>query len=156
MLVLRMAFDTSDRAVKGGQTTMSTSFMLLNSRLRPSTKSRDSATVLFIFQLPAIISLRSLSMRINSLGTFLRQCGHSRQNSAFQEFQARSAAGAQKSHSVPQPGVMQRLHAVAAADNALGAMLLRRLDDRLGDGIGAGGKTRVFEHAHRAVPKDGL
>jgi len=56
-----MALDTDSSAVKGGQTTMSTSFTLPSSRLRLSTRASPSATVLFIFQLPAMMSLRSLS-----------------------------------------------------------------------------------------------
>src|ERR1051326_3168964 len=59
--VFRMARDTSDKAVYGGQITMSTSLMLASSRLSPPTRSSASATVLFIFQLPAKINLRVLS-----------------------------------------------------------------------------------------------
>src|SRR5262245_20411501 len=61
----RICLDTSHNAVNGGQTTISTSFTLANSRLRSHTKSTASATVLFIFQLPAMMSLRSLSIFSN-------------------------------------------------------------------------------------------
>src|SRR5947207_4427807 len=61
MFVLSTALDTSLRAVNGGQMTISTSLMLTSSRLRPATRSSASATVLFIFQLPAMINLRALS-----------------------------------------------------------------------------------------------
>src|SRR6185312_9948525 len=59
-LVSRMALETSLNAVKGGQTTMSTSFTLAVSIFKSFTRSSASATVLFIFQFPAIISFRSL------------------------------------------------------------------------------------------------
>src|SRR3954464_14603280 len=99
ILVLRMAFETSDKAVKGGQTTMSTSFTLLNSRLSPATRSSPSATVLFIFQLAAMINLRSLSMRLlDFLFLVLRQRRHPGQHLAFQKFQTRPAPCTHKSH----------------------------------------------------------
>ena len=55
-----MASDTAASAVYGGATTMSTSRTEASSRLRSLTRVSDSATVLFIFQLPAMINLRSL------------------------------------------------------------------------------------------------
>src|SRR5215469_10349295 len=61
-LVSRMAFETSLNAVNGGHTTISTSFTLVSSIFNPRTRSSASATVLFIFQFPAIISFRSLFM----------------------------------------------------------------------------------------------
>src|SRR5262245_48454530 len=123
-----IALETSLNAVNGGQTTISTSFTAASSRLSPVTRSSASATVLFIFQCPATISFRSLSMFRNSL--FVRQRGHARQHLAFQEFQARTAPRAHESDLVAQPGAVQRLHAVAPADDALGAVLLRRLHHR--------------------------
>src|ERR1035437_2393020 len=56
----RMTFDTDSSAVNGGQMTMSTSLILANFSLRLLTNASASAAVLFIFQLPAIINLRSL------------------------------------------------------------------------------------------------
>ena len=50
---------TSLNAVNGGQTTMSTSFTVASSSFKSRTRSSASATVLFIFQFPAIISFRS-------------------------------------------------------------------------------------------------
>src|ERR1051326_5153634 len=55
-----MALETSLNAVNGGQITMSTSFTFASSILSPRTRSSDSATVLFIFQFPAMINFRSL------------------------------------------------------------------------------------------------
>src|SRR6185312_17380709 len=123
MLVSRIAFETSESAVNGGQTTMSTSFTLTSSRLMPPTRSSASATVLFIFQLPAMINFRPLSML--AFGSFapsilspVRQRGHSRQHLAFEKFQTRAAAGAHERHLVCESGHVQRLYAVAAADDA--------------------------------------
>jgi hypothetical protein len=59
-LVSRIALDTDSSAVNGGHTTMSTSFTFTSSIFRSLTNASASATVLFIFQLPAIISFRSL------------------------------------------------------------------------------------------------
>src|ERR1043165_129361 len=59
----RTAFDTDSSAVNGGQTTMSTSFTLARSIFKSLTKAKPSATVLFIFQLPATINFRFLFMR---------------------------------------------------------------------------------------------
>src|SRR5436305_15001806 len=59
-LVSRIDLDTDSSAVNGGQTTMSTSFTLPSSSLMSLTSDNASATVLFIFQLPAMINLRSL------------------------------------------------------------------------------------------------
>src|ERR1017187_4615312 len=58
----RIALETSLNAVNGGATTMSTSFTPVRSRLRSPTSVSASATVLFIFQLPAIINFLSLFM----------------------------------------------------------------------------------------------
>src|SRR5256885_7129050 len=142
MFVFRAALDTSLSAVKGGQMTMSTSLMFANSRLSPFTKSSASATVLFIFQLPAMISLRALSTvlsfrfavqswlagRLLSLHVtidstvrrlLVAERRHAGQHFALQKLQTRAAAGADECHLATQPGQVQRLHAVAAADDAL-------------------------------------
>ena len=91
-----------------------------------------------------------------ALKLFVRQRRHAGQHRAFQKFQARAAAGAHERHLVAQFGLVQRLHAVAAADDALGAVLLRGVRHGLRDGVGAGGKPLVLEHAHRAVPQNRL
>src|SRR5436190_24330826 len=67
IVLSRMALETSLNAVNGGQITMSTSLMLANSIFSPRTRSSDSATVLFIFQLPAMISFRSLFISVISM-----------------------------------------------------------------------------------------
>src|SRR5439155_21843663 len=58
----RTALDTDSSAVNGGQTTMSTSFTLARSIFKSLTNANPSATVLFIFQLPAMINFRFLFM----------------------------------------------------------------------------------------------
>src|ERR1017187_6275304 len=79
----RMTFDTDSSAVNGGQMTMSTSLLLANSSLRLPTNASASAAVLFIFQLPAIINLRSLFIfkfavgdEVTSLKLFLLEPPH--------------------------------------------------------------------------------
>src|SRR5271170_6510239 len=146
----KISRDTSPRAVNGGQTTMSASLTLASSSLRSRTRCSDSATVLFIFQLPAMMSFRSFFMRapggqhepcwrvyegcssrfwmkrryawfLSRLSAVVRQRRHTGQFPAFQKFEACAAAGAHKSHLVRQPALIQRLYAVTAANDALGA-----------------------------------
>src|ERR1035437_7868296 len=152
MLESRIAFETSPSAVNGGQTTMSTSLTLAKSILRLRTRSSASATVLFIFQFPAIISFRSLFIKGLRLCVrlFLAQGGHARQDLAFEEFEARAAAGAHEGHFVAQLGFVQRLNAVAAADDALGAALLRHLRHCAGNGECAFRKSFILEQPHRS------
>src|SRR5208283_3992169 len=151
----RMTFDTDSSAVNGGQMTMSTSLILASSSLRLPTNASASAAVLFIFQLPAMINLRSLfmskkscsssfsnlrSVRTAAAATLVVQRRDAGQDRAFQKLQTRTATSAHERHLVAQFGLVERLHAVAAADDALCAVLLRHVGHRLGDGIGAGGK----------------
>src|SRR5579859_1647255 len=119
MFESRMALETSARAVKGGQTTMSTSLTLASSILSPRTRSKASATVLFIFQLPAIMSFRSLF--IASLGLPVAESGHTGQDLALEEFETGAATGAHESHFVTELGFVESLHAVTAADDAFSA-----------------------------------
>ena len=110
-----------------------------------------------------MISLRSLfmllvsdggsSVPLNRSGHLSGQRGHARQHLALQEFQARSAAGADKGHLTGQPGQVQRLHAVAPADDALGAVP-RGVRHGAGDGEGSFRKARVLEDTHRTVPQN--
>src|SRR6266567_9109406 len=131
ILVLITALETSDSAVNGGQTTISTSLMFASSRLRPFTRSSASATVLFIFQFPATINLRALStvqssvsefrIRAAALATydgptlqmlagsttersFVRQRHHAGQHLPFEKFEAGAPAGAHKRYLVRQTG----------------------------------------------------
>src|SRR5439155_4783717 len=126
MLESRMAFETSPKAVNGGQTTMSTSLMLTNSILRSLTRSSASATVLFIFQFPAMINLRSLSIEacVFAFDLFLRERGHTGQFFAFQKLEARAAAGAHESDFVAELCLVHGFDAIAAADDAFSATLL--------------------------------
>src|SRR2546422_1824279 len=161
MFVFKMAFDTSDSAVNGGQMTMSTSLTLNSSRFKPFTRSSASATVLFIFQLPAIMSLRFLFIVAGrrfrcSAPSFVCQCRDARQHFAFEKFQACAAAGADERHLLGEAGHVQRLHTVAAPDDACGTVLLSGFGDRACDGERPFRKAWIFEHAHWPVPKDRL
>src|SRR5687768_8720972 len=75
---------------------------------------------------------------------------------ALQKLQARPAAGADVADLVGQAELLDRGGTVAAADDAGGAVALRGLDHRLGDGPGPGLEGLLLEHAHRAVPDDRL
>src|SRR6266568_3382776 len=150
----RMALETPPSAVNGGQTTMSTSLTLANSILRSLIKSSASATVLFIFQLPATISLRSLF--IWNWRLLITQRRYPRQDPASEELKTGAAAGAHEGDFVAQPGLVESLDAVAAANDALGAIFLSGFSHRASDGIGAVSKTLVLKQTHRAVPEDGL
>src|SRR5204862_6295203 len=97
ILEFRTAFETSPKAVNGGYTTMSTSFTYVSSRLQPFTRSRASATVLFIFQLPAMISFRSFCM------LFIRKRRDPRQDLTLQKLQPRAAACAHERDLVAEP-----------------------------------------------------
>src|SRR5690242_2289087 len=105
---LSISFETSESAVNGGHTTMSTSFTPESSSLRSRTRSTASATVLFIFQLPAMMSLRCLFM-IRWL-TVVRQRRDAGKGAAFEEFQAGAAAGAHERHAIAELRLVQRLH----------------------------------------------
>src|SRR5437773_2160036 len=153
------ALETSDSAVNGGQITMSTSLMLARARFRSPTRSSASATVLFIFQFPAMIILRSLSMlrEVEVRGRLsVGQGGNTGQNSALEKFQARAAAGAHKSDAITKAGIVESFHAVAAADDAFGSIFVRGLDNGPGNGKGAFRKAFVLEHSHRSVPENGF
>src|SRR5581483_4410297 len=129
MFEFRIAFDTSHNAVKGGQTTISTSLIFVRSSFKSLTRSSASLAVLFIFQFPAMISFRSFCIRsllnssITAASGIVREHRHTRQHLAFEEFQACPAAGAHEGHFLAELGLVHRLHAVAAADDALRPLL---------------------------------
>src|SRR5213594_1417491 len=95
-----------------------------------------------------------MALGFSWINSDVRQRRYAGQNRAFQEFQARSAAGAHESHFVTEPGVVQGFDAVTAADDALGAVS-SGFYHRSGHGVSALRKTRIFEHSHRTVPEDG-
>src|SRR5687767_7257597 len=109
MLDRRMALETSPNAVNGGQTTMSTSLTLVSSRWQPLTRSTASATVLFIFQLPAMINFRSFCM------SFIRKRRHTGQHFPLQKFQARAAAGAHEGDLIAKARTIDCSDGIAAA-----------------------------------------
>src|SRR5688500_15855779 len=152
----RTALETSLSAVKGGQMTMSISLMLPSSRLRSSISASASATVLFIFQLPATINLRCFSMKKETAAARLLvlELDHAGQRLPLEEFKARPAARAHKSPRVAQVALIEGLDAVAPADDADGALVPGHVGYRARDGKRAFGKTGVLEHSHRAVPED--
>src|SRR5258706_3087102 len=101
-------------------------------------------------------SVPSLRLWVFALILPARQRRDSRQNFAFQEFQARPAAGAHESDLVAEFGLVQCLYAIAAANDAFGIVLLRCLHDRASNGVSALGETLVLKQTHRTIPEDGF
>ena len=81
------------------------------------------------------------------------EAGDAGEDFAFEEFEGGAAAGGDEGHLVAELGFLDGLHAVAAADDVFGAGIGRH---GLGDVEGAFGGLFDLEHAHRAVPDDGL
>ena len=71
----------------------------------------------------------------------------------FQKLQARAAARAHKTDLFGQAVLVQRLHAVASADDADGARVGGG-GHRFGHGQRALGKSGIFKNSHRAVPQN--
>ena len=98
-----------------------------------------SSTVMCIFQLAATIGLR---MRINLADSVDRlpvgKRGHAGQFLAFEQFERRAAARGNKRHPVRQTRLLDRRHAVAAADDRRGV----RLGQRLGQAERAASRNR--------------
>src|SRR5882724_6897162 len=78
------------------------------------------------------------------------------EDTALEELEAGAAAGAHEGDLVAEAGFVQGLDAVAAADDALGAVFLGGIHDGLGHGKSADSEARVFKYAHGAVPQDGF
>src|SRR6185369_10483722 len=155
----RMALETASNAVNGGHTTMSTSLTLASSSFKLRTRSSASATVLFIFQFPAMISFRSLFIGEGHcvfVLSFFRQYRDSWQDFPFEKLQAGAPARAHEGHFVPELRPVNRFHAVTAADDALRAVLLGHLRHRPSDGIRPLGEPFVLEQSHRPVPQNGF
>src|SRR4051794_698626 len=74
----------------------------------------------------------------------------------LQELQARAAAGADVADLVGQAELLDGRGTVAAADDRDGAVVLRGIRYGLGHRLRAGLEGLLLEHAHRAVPDDGL
>ena len=78
--------------------------------------------------------------------------GNAGQLFAFQVFQGSTAAGGDVGHLVAQAHLLHSSCRIAAADHSGSAAF----SHSLGNSQGAGCQGRVFEHAHGAVPDNGL
>ena len=106
----------------------------------PATNASASATVLCIFQLPAISGVRGSSPATSTPGSVLPSISSSDAPPPVDRWVTRSA----------RPNGVQRGGAVAAADDGRA----RRAGDGLGDRARPGGERLELERAHRAVPED--
>src|SRR5262245_49812179 len=95
-------------AVNGGPTTICTPLAFLTAPRRSVTNAAASATVLNIFQLPAMKGVRML---------FVRQGCHTREHAAAEELQRRAATGGDVSDLVGEAGFLDRGNRVAASDD---------------------------------------
>src|SRR5262245_40690943 len=139
MFVLRAASATACTAVKGGATTISTSFTSLTTSFSSLRKKTASWTVLNIFQLPAMKGIRICLSRL------LRQRGHAGQRLAGEEFEGRAAAGRDVRDAIGDVRLLHRGNRIAAADD--GRAFDRR--HRAGDRVRPRREDLDLEHAHR-------
>src|SRR4051794_22608322 len=138
-------------STNGGSTTASTSPSCFSLSVKAScwTSLMASRWFRFIFQLPAMSGRRPLTSAIASA----LQRRDARQGLALEELEGGATTGGDVTEAVVRDA--QRAHGrgrVAAADDAEAV----DLGDRLGDAPGARRERRQLEHAHRAVPEDGL
>src|SRR4051794_14028553 len=107
-------------------------------RLSELQNSAVSLAVLFIFQLPAI-----------SMGSILRDDGHSRQLFAFQELERGAPARGRPVDLADQAELGERADRVGSADHRVPVAGC----DGLRHGAGSLCELRLLEDAHRAVPE---
>ena len=81
---------------------------------------------------------------------FVRKRGHAGKLFAFEQFQRRAAAGGNKRHFLAEPGLFDRRHGIAAADDGRRTRLRHRFCDR----DCAFGEFGNFKNAHRSVPQN--
>src|SRR5215203_2660485 len=108
-------------------------------RFSSTQNSAVSAGPLYIFQLPAISTLR------------LRDRCHSRQFFPFQELEGSATAGRGPVDLSHEPHLGQGAYRIRAADDGE----RKGLRDNLRDRTRALGEARPLEDAHRPVPEDG-
>src|SRR6201994_4486720 len=84
--------------------------------------------------------------------TLIVQCGDAGENFAFEELEARSAAGGDVGDLVGDAGGVDRCDRITAADDRDAVLIL---GDGARDGVGALGEWSELGDAHGAVPDDG-
>src|SRR6202171_6181230 len=157
-------------AVNGGATTMSQCFAAATSGRDEEKNARVSASVLYIFQLPAITrrriessrerkdnaeTLRTQRVRREERESFVGEGFDAGEFASAQEFEGGAASGRDVRNFVCNTGLMDRGDGVTTTDDRSGAAA-----SDCGDGFGhferALGESGHFEYAHRAIPNDGF
>src|SRR5436190_15209926 len=141
MLLFRALSAAACSAVNGGAMTISTSATSVTRPRSSFMYLAVSATVLNIFQLPAMKEV---------LISFVRQRGHPRQCTAAKELQRRAAAGGDMRDAIGDARFLHGCNRVAAADDRRPLHTgdcLRHRNSPLGERVN-------LKNAHRAVPDD--
>src|SRR6266436_3576085 len=165
-------------AVNGGATTMSQCSAFETSGRNEEKNARVSASVLYIFQLPAITRRRICAsgkkekdnaetprpgrgkrrmqrLRREEGDSFVGEGFDAGEFASAEEFEGGAAAGGDMRNFVGNAGLMDGGYGITATDNGSGAAAGGR-----GDGFGylesAFGERGHFEYAHGTIPNDGF
>src|SRR5262245_2311947 len=130
MFVLRAASATACTAVKGGATTISTSFTSLTTSFSSLRKKTASWTVLNIFQLPAMKGIR-IYLCSRGPAPARTQRRHAGQRLAREEFEGRAAAGRDVRDAIGDVRLLHRGNRIAAADDGRAFHRRHRAGDRV-------------------------
>src|SRR5258708_2539635 len=164
-------------AVNGGATTMSQCVAAATSGRNEEKNARVSASVLYIFQLPAITRRRMRPSREDKDNAETPRPGRGRRRAqsirreeglsfigkgfdagelaSAEKFERSSAAGGEVRDLVRDAGLMDGGDGVTAANDGGGAVAGGG-GDSFGHFESAFGKGGHFEYAHRAIPNDGF
>src|SRR6266542_5375068 len=152
MRELRAASATVWTAVNGGARTISTSAMSLTAIANSRVNANASCTVLNIFQLAAMNGIRISVDPCTTSDSRLAERDDTRQLAAAEEFQRCAAAGRDVRDAIGDARLGDRGDRVAAAD----ARRAFHDRDRASDLDGPLRECVDLEHAHGAIPRDGL
>src|SRR6267142_5343847 len=169
MLVPFAKSAAAEMAVKGGATMMSQCLEFATSGVKAEKNARVSASVLYIFQLPAITRRRMprppkiKRTGRNACPTRARESACSFVGEGFdagelasaEKLEGSAAAGRDMGNLVGNTGLVNGGNGIAASDDRNGAAASGR-GDRFGDFERAFCERGHFEYAHWAVPHDGF
>src|SRR6267378_623693 len=169
MLVPFAASAAVEMAVKGGATIMSQCLEFATNGVKAEKNARVSASVLYIFQLPAITGRRmTRPPRIRRTGrnacptrakesvcSFVGEGFDAGEFASAEKLEGSAAAGRDMGDLVGNTGLLDGGNRIAASDDgsSTGA---RGSGDRFGDLERTFCERGHFEYAHRAVPHDGF
>src|SRR5882724_2338813 len=169
MLVPFAAWAAVEMAVKGGATMMSQCLEFATNGAKVEKNARVSASVLYIFQLPAITRRRMTrpprarrtgrnacpTRAKESVCSFVGQSFDSGKFASGEKFKGSAASGGDMRDFVREAGVMNGCDGVAAADNGSSAGAGGG-SDGFGDLERAFRERGHFEYAHGTVPDNGF